>query len=880
MANQVLTPDIYDISELIDSIKKKYIDISEDTLTMGIYGYLSEIFSNALENSAIMAAEYCNEAVPTKAKFERNVLCHALSLGINALKAAPASMEVMLCLPEELLLNHIGRNTALGADRFLIDKNLEIEIGTTTKYKYRLDYDIIIHRNRLPSGRYVYTAIYDMNTKEPNEVTNITNPYLPAIGVTNINSGNLLMIPTVIRQIEKKEVTKTIIVDNPLESKVVSFEFEDQLAYFTVTVSEGGTIHRLKTLYDGLTDASEDEFCNYMYVNDSRIRIKFNRDSYQPRSNATIVINIYTTKGATCNFEFKDDTIIKMKSERESYDTNLWMLVRPITDSVDGKDRDTVESIRKKIPKQMLLRGSVTTTRDINNYFNFLNSDNRKLYFLEKIHNQIERLYYSYFLLKEDGMIIPTNTLDVSMTRDAFSNINTINFVIPPGTTYYYDRDNRTCTRVELPDKATIESMESNGFLYTNIFLNLINKNPFFTGYYLNVLHYSKQLNFDYINSECECQFIATSIRMDRYFFSDRDTYIIKTMVEQNISADFNLVNTDADGRIISYDVDIYLVLLTEGKAVRYIKGELIDFEPTTYIYTYEFRIVTHDFIDKSNKIRLDNVTMVGTTIESPSYINRRTETKLYVVPKLDRVYTSLDYDGESIYDIVPNITDYSLSNVYSVNTGLDFFYDYTDIMTSYTYISKNTETNQFNYFIDKMPLVRYKYFDTEEKITKFVGMLEKDRLYISSVLIFLEDSFGVDFKFFNTYGPCKLFVVDNKEKLDKTNLSFKFEVKFVQTSDYTILDDITMYIKEYIEDINEINDLHMPNLITAVTNKFRKQVVYFKFLEVNKYDSLTQSLYREDVDEFVESKTVPEFLNVNTIPETSKPDIEYIIIE
>ena len=57
MANQVLTPDIYDISELIDSIKKKYIDISEDTLTMGIYGYLSEIFSNALENSAIMAAE-------------------------------------------------------------------------------------------------------------------------------------------------------------------------------------------------------------------------------------------------------------------------------------------------------------------------------------------------------------------------------------------------------------------------------------------------------------------------------------------------------------------------------------------------------------------------------------------------------------------------------------------------------------------------------------------------------------------------------------------------------------------------------------------------------------------------------------------------------
>ena len=48
-----LSTDIYDIERFVDAIKAKYIDIPEDTLTMGIYGYLSEIMSNSLENASI-----------------------------------------------------------------------------------------------------------------------------------------------------------------------------------------------------------------------------------------------------------------------------------------------------------------------------------------------------------------------------------------------------------------------------------------------------------------------------------------------------------------------------------------------------------------------------------------------------------------------------------------------------------------------------------------------------------------------------------------------------------------------------------------------------------------------------------------------------------
>ena len=134
-----LNTDIYDIERFVDAIKAKYIDIPEDTLTMGIYGYLSEIMSNSLENASIMASEYANEASPTKAKFERNVLSHALSLGIKSIRATPAMMSCFICFPEDIMLKNMKNN------KFIVDRDIPIYIGEDDNYEYHIDYDIIIH---------------------------------------------------------------------------------------------------------------------------------------------------------------------------------------------------------------------------------------------------------------------------------------------------------------------------------------------------------------------------------------------------------------------------------------------------------------------------------------------------------------------------------------------------------------------------------------------------------------------------------------------------------------------------------------------------------------------------------------------------------------
>ena len=125
------------------------------------------------------------------------------------------------------------------------------------------------------------------------------------------------------------------------------------------------------------------------------------------------------------------------------------------------------------------------------------------------------------------------------------------------------------------------------------------------------------------------------------------------------------------------------------------------------------------------------------------------------------------------------------------------------------------------------------------------------------------------------------MYNINNEENIDRINLSLKFEIKFVSNSETVLLDDITLSIKDYIEDLNNITDLHMPNLITYITNVYRDHLVYIKFIRLNNYDSLYQSIYKSPKftdNYFVETQTVPEFINVNTTSD-NKIDIEFEII-
>lgn len=888
----VLSQDIFLVTNWLDQLKAKYISIPEDTLFLGVYGWLSSVLGNLIQNTATMVSEYALEAVPTRAKYERNVISHALTLGLERINAVPAQIPVQLCFPEDNLVR------SMVGDRLVLDKDFTFYIGDRAQYPYHLDYDIILKRNVLPSGKIVYTALYDLDGKNP--LASMSNPYLSSIGRINSNGQKLIAVHTTLRQTNHTVIHKAINVDNPLETKTMTFTFEDQLSHFyvevTETTSEGTVVHYLKPIYEGLYDfKSNDEYINYMYLDEKTIRLKFNRSSYFPRRSVDIDVHVFTTLGSTCNYELDQQykAIRTMTSERYSYNA-LYTLIVAESGSMYGEDKMSVETLKEFIPREALARGSISTYTDLLNYFNIIQTEDCKMKIMQRVHNQVEHVYFSYLLMKYDGNVIPTNTIDTVVNQNLFHAVSKDNYIIKPGSLFFLEKLSRVATVV---DEAITEEqaldLEKRGWLYTCPYLMVINKNPFYVSYYNVFVNYSRTLYYEFINDDSNLQFVAeqfTAFR--RYFDNEKNEFHIQVALTQNINTDYNILTYSSEGRLEECNILPMLVFYTEDAdgnphAYRYIVGNLIDYNQTYQSYFFDFCMTTNNVMAGRSVHMLFNsgCRTIGTGEEAPSYLEPNVDMKLFVLVKEDVEYgrrygDKLQYSTDNLF---PNLDGYTLTNIYNAGSSrLDIYYDYSDIMNSY--ISLDRSNSNFVYDIYKVPVVRYLWLQDEDKLLQFFRLVDYRRRYIQDSLLLLEDSFGINFKLFNTYGPSKLWSIEKEQTIDRVNLSLKFEIKFLAKEEVSLLPEIEQVIKTYVDDFNTMDTpLHMPNCCTYVKNLYNGSLEYIKFVGLNDYGNvLWQSIYENPItaeDYFTETQTVPEFINIHQLPNGS-PDIEFDIKE
>lgn len=888
----ILSTDIFQASNFIEAIKRKYIDISEDTLYLGVYGYFSSVLSNLVQNTAIMASEYSVEAIPTKAKYERNVIAHALAYGINKIVATPAQIDVILAFPEETLIQNMVN------DKVTVDKDYTFLIGDRDEYPYRLDYDVTIKRNVLPNGKIVYTAMYELDDTNP--YAQLANPYLPALGLIKSNNQNLITIKTTLRQLSHSTIYDSYATDNIIQTKTMSFSFEDQLAYFYVKVTEidadgNESVHILKPIYEGLYDyQSDDEFINYSYTDEKNIRLKFNKSSYQPRYNATIEIHVYTTLGATCNYELASPVQVLrvLTSDRFTYN-GFYVSVITNSSSMYGEDKATIEQLKQLIPREALARGSYSTYTDLMTFFNIIQTEDCKMTVLERVYNQIEHIFFSYLLMKKDNNVIPTNTIDIEVDSNTFTSTSKDNYVISPGVPFHLNRGSDYAVPITDSDVDYERLEKKRGFVYTCPYLMVINKNPFYLSYYNIFVNYTRTLFFDYINEKSDLQFVVDNMRVFRnYFDNEKGELHIQIAMGQNIETDYDILTFDDEGELIECAIKPVIVLYNDDEdgnkyEYRYIVGNLLEYDAGTATYLFDFVISTSNVMAGRTTHMLFNTGLynIGTTDEVPSYLMPNMSGKLFILVKEDedRGRTYGDKSQYTVDDLIPDLNGYTLTNIYDMSTaGIDFFYDYTDLMTSYIQLDRNK--SKFIYKIHRAPVVRTLWWDDEDKVSTFFYLVDYRRRYIQESLYLLEDSFGINFKLYNTYGPSSCWNIDKYENVDRVNISLRFEIKFATRNEVVLIPEITQVIKSYIEDFNSTDKaLHMPNLITYVKNLYTDSIEYIKFVGLNEYtNSLWQSIYKNpglEKDYFKETQTVPEFINVHTLT-TGDPDITFNVVE
>ena len=991
-----LTTDLYEIADYVGEIQTENMDgVSQDTLMLGIFGYMREVFTQTIQNTIIMASEFANEGIATKAKFEKNIIAHALGLGITSINAVPAQMEVYLTFVEDEIINAIGG----GSGDFIFDRDNQIFFNDL---EFHPDYDIIIRRVKLSNGSFTYTAMYDMQGEGiyDNPISDITNPYLTPPVVVKVNGTRYLFTACLLRQVERQTVYKKVLSDNTISSKTVNFTFESQLAGFDVNVvNTNGTTH-LTPVYEGLSSSgTQYAYVWYTYLDADNIRIKFDRNSYYPRINSDVEIHLQTTQGERGNFTWAgtDYPRFFFNSERLGYN-NIFVEVRPINnESMYGMDKKSVDELKEIIPKEALSRGSITNTTDLQNYFNAIDTDQSKMYFYKRRDNCLERLYYSYIVMKDaTNNIVPTNTVDIEVDPSALeTDPGSGKLILKRGQILKLSADGNTCTLYD-GDDPTQEMDYSDGFYYIIPYNFAINLDPMYGMYFLTTMNVNKNLDFTYINEECQYQYIATYINWNRKYLTETDTYVLTMNVSQNITGDGSMIQVDpTTGEIISSNIRAYIVFYNEDdEPIRYAEGTMQNYSGQSSTFDFVFKFTSNDLIDSENRIRITGVEQAkfapGEGLQY-AYLPGNTKAMIHIVTYQPEFSTDTHYNdflGNTHIDlneIIPLVGGWCVTNSYEVMSGVDFFYNYSEIVYSniemigkedgepvpdpndpyseiknisvningepYMFRSvgdkvtqmmlskaaieyfgldryyekdgstdfnrenadpatdstkinniqldmgdgntleleytpraddpepgEETDPDAYSYYfhIQNVPLIKYDYFRDEAMVEFFCSELVRRKSYIDQAIMNLEDSFGMDFKFFNTYGPSKMYTLDNATNyLNRVNLSLTFRLGLQVNYDENIVQYITDDVKTFVENINEIDSIHMSNLVSDITAKYEESITFFEFIDFNGYGPGEQHLYAMPMPDDVRT---PELVNVNIILPEMRPDINIII--
>ena len=863
----IMNTDIYDITQTVNDIQKEMMGLDDDTLAVGMNGYLSSIQSMQIQNSIVTASEMGNEIFPSKAKFEKNIIAHAITQNITDINATPATMSIMI----GLMISDLEK--LFEKDKFILDKECKIFIGTV---EFHFQYDIVISRTLSINNHFIYSARYDMSIKNP--LSKIKNPYLKTPFIQEYGGENYLFIYCDIMQVQAEKLFTKVITSTPIENKIFEFEFEHQLATFDVKVTENGKETYLTPVFEGIgVEQNLESFCYYSFIDSKNIRVRFDSISYLPKTNATIESNVLTTLGSEGNFSYTENFNTAISSDRFGY-KGLAVRIMIGSDSIGGMDAKSTAELRQLIPKEALSRGSITNTTTLINYFNMINqSNNNKISIQTKVDNQFERSYFAYLVLKDKyNNVIPTNTLDIEMEKKQFQTNDNRKYALLPGTCIYYDKT-INMGRILTDEKEIKRIMENDKeeFLYGLPFMVVLTDDPLYISYYSTIINYAAYLDFTYINYDAHLQFVAPSITWNREFTKDRNTYKLRIPFTQNILTDQGmLVFNSETNELIQNNMKVFAIFYNKGDKTpyRYAEGRMINYDhKTSFAYEYEIDIKTTDQIDDKNRIRMEDLYLPGTTDRAYGYFTNTVDVKIYILAK----FANAEYGRYNIDEIIPGLEGYSVCNMFSINDGVCFYNNYTDLITStVSHITTRNENQEYieGYRIKSIPMVKYSYMDDEDCIQNFIDEIDYKKAYMDSALDILENNFMIDFKLFNTYGPSRVYSLDEhgEHMASRVNLTLNFRTRLVHSTDSYTIGYIIKDIKDILEDLNDMSSLHIPNLITTITNNYKNAIEYFEFLGINDYGPGVQHLYKNEITDV---KTVPEFLTVHT-NEGLTPDI------
>lgn len=847
------------------NIAPKYIDVNNVNMSrIGLFGYINEIMADTTSDVINEMSVLFNEIFFKRAQIPESILAYAAQYRIEDINAKPATMQFLVGIREDILLSNSITDDS-GNSYFIIDSNSEIIVEDD--FKYMLDYDVKVNI-RLINGKYIYSAQYVMDKDNP--LSAITSPYLK---ITKYKMDGLTYLYIVVqgRQIEKTVIEQTIFNEDFLSYVSKDFSYDGVLADFNVYY-KGPKDKEFSQIKKLIIDSApvDDRFCYYQYKDDNTITISFSTllRHFRPEFNSVLRLEVFTTKGTEANFSYKGGNV-RLNPISEKYDyKKVIILAASLSDSVSAEDKFTYEDLKDTVSYYASTSNNIGTTIDLNKYFSKLEKQS-KLTFVKKRDDILDRLFTGYMLMKDSNQtIIPANTLDAHITKDMFDggDENLKRYVIKAGSKFVYEQDSFEVRKVK-------EFKETDKFRFSNPFAMVINKNPVSISYYMNSLEKEYLTDFTYLNDKSFFQFITNKIKISRDAINDEDSYLFEFTSSPNISEiNFEFAETDDAGNVTNDlgKIKIFAILYDENNTPQqYFEAKMVKYDKSEKEMTFQAKLKTDDYITATNKLRiLDSLKANGTNIPEIHIEATEMNFSLAIMYKDDEL--SVPHGFETF---IPESKGYLMTNTYGLQEKINLINDMSDIMRS-TVIFKllDRQTLDYGYFVRSIPFTNYSYIKTKESAKEYISNIFLNATNIRESLKLITNNFSIDLKMYNTYGKSKYFYIlgDKNNLLDSVDLSIKFVIKLNPTNvhDKSLQYDITRFIKNYIENTNEDNNLYISNLIRELENNFR-DIVFIEFKNINQYDNSVQSIEKNFPTHDISRRNdmlyfVPEFINVS----------------
>ena len=412
-------------------------------------------------------------------------------------------------------------------------------------------------------------------------------------------------------------------------------------------------------------------------------------------------------------------------------------------------------------------------------------------------------------------------------------------------------------------------------YIFTNLFLVTVSKSPGIIGYYINSIDDKLSLDYEYVNSDSIVQFICNNINIYRNAIAGEDVYKITVALTPTLD-DGEVMATKVANIITDLGIlKIKIMVEDNGVEICYLDTIMTDFDELTNIYTFEATLSTTDYMTFDQYMQvmninntIDGIILVNTLI--PMY---NCKLNVYAFYK----YSELDEEGNlykipHIYDHIAELQPYTLTNKYSTVDKKVNFISPLNILRSMVNFTSANNVDGYDVTISAVPFVSAPMMKDPIKYNSFMKTILIQYEYMQNALSKVTNNYGIDMKFYNTYGRSNNFIAgDLGVQLDNVNTRIYIRVKPSVGSDVDdLILSLKVFIKKFIESINALgsNGIYISNLITSVETNF-STVEYMRFGNLNDYDSSVQIIENRTPDITSLSKIdrqnyVPEYLTIS----------------